>query len=290
VELDVHRPLLLAPGEGETITDRPARTLRILVDRDELIVTWFRYVPGEKGPDPHVHRRHTDAFYVLEGELEFGLGPDVQPVRGQAGTFAAAPSNVVHTFRNASDSTTVFLNVHAPSTGFGEMLRARRDGRDEDAERFDQFDPPADGGRLFADALVSGPAQGEWIENRSRILVKAGARDGDGQLSVFETVLPGGYSGPPLHLHRQTAEAFLVLEGTVVFTVGETEAELETGAFALAPPHLLHTFFNPEEAEARCLTIAAPGGVEGFIREAAHADPAELAALGARHDTFLPAA
>src|SRR5436309_5636575 len=178
VELDVHRPLLLAPGEGETITDRPERTLRILADREELTLTWFRYVPGEKGPDPHVHRRHTDAFYVLEGEVELGLGPEVQRVRGEAGMFAAAPPNVVHTFRNASDATTVFLNVHAPSMGFGDMLRARRDGRDEDAERFDQFDPPADGGRSLADAVDSGPGEGEWIESRSRILVKAGARDG----------------------------------------------------------------------------------------------------------------
>ena len=287
VELDVHRPLLLAPGEGETVTDRPERTLRILADREELTLTWFRYVPGEKGPDPHIHRQHTDAFYVLEGELELGLGPDVQAMRGQAGTLAAAPPNVVHTFRNASNATAVFLNVHAPSMGFGDMLRARRDGREEDVERFDQFDPPADGGRPLADALFSGPGEGDWIESRSRILVKAGARGGNGHLSVFETVLPGGYSGPPLHLHRQTVEAFLVLDGTVVFIVGELEAELQTGAFALVPPHLPHTFFNPEDTEARCLTIASPGGVEEFIRAAALAEPADLPALGARHDTFL---
>jgi quercetin dioxygenase-like cupin family protein len=287
VELDVHRPALLAPGEGETIVDQPERTLRILADRNELTLTWFRYVPGEKGPDPHVHRRHTDAFYVLEGELEVGLGPDVQPVRGEAGTLAAAPSNVVHTFRNASDSTAVFLNVHAPSKGFGDMLRARRDGREEDVERFDQYDPPADGGRPFTDAVVSGPGAGEQVGRESSVLVKAGAPDGDGHLSVFETVLPPGYSGPPLHLHRKTVETFLVLDGTVVFTVGETEAELDTGAFVLVPPHLPHTFFNPEDTEARCLTIASPGGVEEFIREAASANAGDLAVFGARHDTFL---
>ncbi|HYX87963.1 MAG TPA: cupin domain-containing protein [Gaiellaceae bacterium] len=290
MELDVHRPALLVPGEGETVTDRPERTLRILADRDELTVTWFRYVPGEKGPDPHIHRQHTDAFYVLEGEVEFGLGPEVQAVRGEAGTLAAAPSNVVHTFRNASDATAIFLNVHAPSMGFGDMLRARRDGREEDVERFDQFDPPAGGGRALADAVVSASGKGDWIESRSRILVKAGAQDGDGHLAVFETVLPSGYPGPPLHLHRKTAEGFLVLDGTVVFTVGETEAELDTGAFALVPPHLPHTFSNPEDAEARCLTIASPGGVEEFIRAAASADPSELAALGARYDTFLAGA
>src|ERR671923_8528 len=69
MELDVHG-LLLRPGEGETVFDEARRTLRILVDREELTTTWFRYAPGEKGPDPHIHRRHTDAFYVLEGELD----------------------------------------------------------------------------------------------------------------------------------------------------------------------------------------------------------------------------
>src|SRR6266568_4455291 len=81
MELDVAQPLLLAPGEGETTTDRPERTLRILCELEQLIVTWFRYEPGEKGPDPHIHRRHADAFYVLEGEVDFGLGPDVKRIR-----------------------------------------------------------------------------------------------------------------------------------------------------------------------------------------------------------------
>ena len=61
MELDVHRPLLLAPGEGETVVDRSEKTLRILAELDDVIITWFRYAPGEKGPDAHVHHHHTDA-------------------------------------------------------------------------------------------------------------------------------------------------------------------------------------------------------------------------------------
>src|SRR5439155_27110910 len=139
MQLDVGHAFLLWPGAGEVITDRQERTIRILVDGEQVTITWTRYEPGEEGPDPHVHRRHTDAFYVLEGELEFGLGPEVQRLTGRPGKLAAAPPNVVHTFRNTSGSTAVFLNIHAPSMGFGDMLRARRDGREEDARRFDQF-------------------------------------------------------------------------------------------------------------------------------------------------------
>jgi quercetin dioxygenase-like cupin family protein len=273
----------LAPGEGETVTDRPERTLRILAELDQLIVTWFRYEPGEVGPDPHIHRRHNDAFYLLEGELEFTLGPDLKTVTALPGTLAAAPPNVVHTFRNASDATAIFLNLHAPSMGFGDHIRGQ-------SENFEQFDPPADGGRPLDDAVLSGPGEGERIEGRSTTIVKAGGDDCDGQLAVYETVLPAGNTGPPLHLHRRTAETFFVLDGVFEFTLGEERAVLEPGFFALVPPGLPHTFANDGETEARCLTFTGPAGVEAFIREAVRADSADLAALGARHDTALQGA
>src|ERR671933_564978 len=90
VQLDIAHPYVLRPGEGETIFDEPERTLRLIADREQLTVTWFHYEPGQQGPDPHIHRRHTDAFYVLEGELEFGLGPEVTRLVGGAGTLADA--------------------------------------------------------------------------------------------------------------------------------------------------------------------------------------------------------
>jgi quercetin dioxygenase-like cupin family protein len=261
--------------------------VRILADVDQLTLSWFRYEPGEEGPDPHVHRRHTDAFYVLEGEVELGLGPEVRRVAARPGTLAAAPPNVVHTFRNASDSTALLLNIHAPSMGFGDMLRARRDGRVEDAQRFDQFEPPEDGGRPLVDAVLSGPGDGERIESRSSLLVKCGVHDGDGHLTLIEAELPPGYPGPPLHLHRQTAETFLVLSGAMTLHAGETDAELHVGDFAAVPPGLVHTFSNPSGRACRCAVVAAPAGVEEFLRQAARADPTEFGVLGARHDTFF---
>ena len=85
----------------------------ILCDFTQIIVSRFRYEPGQKGPDPHVHRQHSDAFYILEGEVEFGLGPEVTPMSGGPGTFTAAPPNVVHTFRNSSEPYTPSWSVSA---------------------------------------------------------------------------------------------------------------------------------------------------------------------------------
>src|SRR5256714_15555512 len=100
VKLDVH-PVVLRPGEGETVVDRAERTLRILVELEQLIVTWFRYEPGEEGPEPHIHRHHTDAFYVLEGELEFLLGPDVTWFSSGTSTYVATPPALASTIRTS---------------------------------------------------------------------------------------------------------------------------------------------------------------------------------------------
>jgi quercetin dioxygenase-like cupin family protein len=263
VEVETGRPVLLRPGEGEAIFDGPDRTIRILADRDELALTWFRDEPGQEGPEPHVHRRHTDAFYVLEGELEFGLGPELTRMTGTAGTLAAAPPNVVHTFRNASDATVVFLNIHAPSMGFAEMLRAARDGRDEEAEEFDQFEPPGDGGRPLPDAALRGPGEGESITVGERsALLKADGADVDGFFSLTETTLEPGCRGPVPHRHRVLVDSSYILAGTLALQLAGEWVEAGTGAFALVPPGTVHTFANRSPQDVRVLNLIAPGGFE----------------------------
>lgn len=284
-------PTLLRPGEGETIVDRPERTVRILADLEGLTLSWFRYEPGQEGPDPHVHRRHTDAFYVLEGELEVGLGPAAAKVQASPGTLAAAPREVVHTFRNRGRATAVFLNVHAPSMGFGDMLRARRDGRDEEAEQFDQFEPPADGGRPLTDAVARGPGEGDSIAlGPSRALFKAEGGDGDGDFSLSETTLAPGFPGPVPHCHRGLVDSFYVLEGTLTLRLGDREVEAGPGSFAVVPPGAVHTFSNRSEAPVRMLNLMAPGGFEHYLKEVAALsaagppDPALMAEIASRYD------
>lgn len=221
---------VLRAGDGELVTDRPERTLRILTDHELLNLTWFRYEPGQEGPDPHVHYTHSDAFYVLEGEIELRLGPKVESFPAPAGTLGAAPPNLVHTFRNSSDSTALFLNIHAPGAGFADMMRARRDGRNEEADRFDQHDPPDDGGRPLADALVAVPDD-------------SGARDPDGHFSLAKVELTPGSSR-----EVGTTTAIFVLEGTVSLN----GTELIAGDFALAQSGALHS-----DAGGRCVIIQA---------------------------------
>jgi quercetin dioxygenase-like cupin family protein len=141
--------------EGETITEKERRQVVILAERRDLTMTWSRYASGEPGPDLHVHREHTDAFYVLAGELTFPVGPGgAERMRLAAGGFVAVPPDVAHTYVNESGAEARWLNFHAPDTGFAAYLRGLRDGR---VPPFDQFAPPADGGRPASHVIVGKP-------------------------------------------------------------------------------------------------------------------------------------
>ena len=254
MELDVGHPVLLRPGEGEVTADQPEKTLRLLADFDALALTWFRYGAGERGPELHIHKRHTDAFYVLSGEVSFELGPDgAHEIRGQAGTFVAAPAGVAHTFANETSEDVTFLNIHAPNMGFADMMRARRDGRDEDADRFDQHPPPADGGRPVSDAIVSLPGEGERVGS---MLVKISRDEIDGT-----EIECGPEYGPGPHTHDTEVDSFYILEGELDFTLGDEVVRAGPGTFVSAPPGAVHGFKSA--GRARFFNLHTPAG--GFI-------------------------
>ena len=135
---------LIPPRTGEVIGDSADRRVEILCDDDALHATWSRFGPGRKGADLHVHHRHSDLFYVLEGELTLLLGADGGTRVAPAGTLVYLPPLVPHGFRNAGEVDVRYLNFHAPGEGFADYLRGRRDGLEVS---FDQAEPPADGGR-----------------------------------------------------------------------------------------------------------------------------------------------
>ena len=200
--------MLVRPGEGEAVTRTATRTLDILCDLPALSAVNIRHAPGEPGPDLHVHREHTDAFYVLEGTLVVSLGPDATEHELGPGSLALAPANVIHTFRNGGDDWLSILNLHAPGGGFNAMLRGARDGvpvavglvraaRGRRASGFGRGREPS-----RARASRSTPAETGCSSRRRR-------RTGTGPLSVTEMTVAPGFPGPPLHLHRGFADCFL---------------------------------------------------------------------------------
>ena len=144
---------IVLPGEGEVVGDSPTRRVEILCDHDAVHATVSRFAAGQDGADLHIHRRHHDLFYVLEGELTLRL-QDAEDMRASAGTLVCVPPLVVHGFRNASDSDMRYLNLHAPGVGFATYMRGLRDGV---KVVYDQEDPPESGARPSTDVRVGPP-------------------------------------------------------------------------------------------------------------------------------------
>jgi mannose-6-phosphate isomerase-like protein (cupin superfamily) len=187
---------VIPPGEGEVVGDRPDRRVEILSDHPSLHATWSRFGAGRDGADLHVHHRHTDLFYVLEGELTMRLGPHGEEARVPAGSLVCVPPGVVHGFRNGSAAEVRYLNLHAPGVGFADYMRAIRDG---ESLSYDQYDPPADGGRPHTEVAI-----GEPVADVEAIRVAEARLDGEARA-------PEG-----------AVRSLYVLEGEL--TVGDTAA------------------------------------------------------------------
>jgi quercetin dioxygenase-like cupin family protein len=238
--------VLLRPGQGETVTDRPERTIRILLEHEFGDVTWTRYERGERGPDAHIHDRHHDSFYVLEGELAFVLGAAGTSLPLGAGAAVSIPPGVVHTFANSSATAATFLNVHSPSCGFAAHVRGENPS-------FDQREPPPDGGRDAADVVVSTRGHGERFVRHNRTLEIAADV---GVLSLLEIDFDSTFEVRP-HTHDDHVDWFYVLDGPVEFHVGGAWTAAEAGTFTAALPGAVHGFRSGGE-RSRVVNVHLP--------------------------------
>lgn len=93
---------------------------------------------------------------------------------------------------------------------------------------------------------------------------------------MVENALPTGDS-PPLHVHRDEDELFVVLSGELRVRVAGEELRLGPGESALAPKGVAHTYRVDSRDGARCLIVTAQGGFERFARAAGR--PAEHSLL-----------
>jgi mannose-6-phosphate isomerase-like protein (cupin superfamily) len=78
---------------------------------------------GGRMPPAHAHVGNDEAYFVLDGTVEFHVAGEVFP--GTSGTFVLVPAGEAHTFGNTSDGPARLLVLHAPAL----------DGYFEDLER-----------------------------------------------------------------------------------------------------------------------------------------------------------
>ncbi|HEX8711244.1 MAG TPA: cupin domain-containing protein [Terracidiphilus sp.] len=129
-------------------------------------------------------------------------------------------------------------------------------------------------------------------ENRSlgfsHISFKISTQETGGNFFLFEhsNVHPGG---PPLHFHYDQEEWFYVMEGEVLFQIGEKRFQLKAGDSMLAPRKVPHAFTAVGDVPAKMLVGYTPAGkMEQFFRDIANGKPVSWdAALLRKYDCEL---
>ena len=244
--------------DGEVIFGSPKLDVTLLVDVEQLAAVEVRAAPGWGKAPPHVHARHGEALYVLEGELVLQLEDRVHRVGPESWAFV--PPQVVHAVEVTGDAPARFLVLHAPGSGYGDYVRG-------ETAAFDQR-PAADAVSADPGPVVirrTGGMEGDTItdrpERRATLLVDAD------ELTVSEFAYGSGERGAPLHVHHDHADAFLVVEGELSIKLRDGSLSVPAGTFVLLPPDVVHGFDNESRATMRCFNFHLPSsGFGDYLR------------------------
>ena len=87
--------------------------------------------------------------------------------------------------------------------------------------------------------------------------VKVSGKDTEGRCVIFDTIRHEK-AGPPLHLHTDCDEWFLVKEGEFKFQVGAKTMRLRAGDSLLVPQEIPHAFVKTSDGDARLIVMHQP--------------------------------
>ena len=149
--LPLHPEVIVPIIVGEPILRREKRDISILVASEEVTTTQAQYAAGEQVAAPHVHHEHTDAFYVLEGELTFEIGREAKTITISSGGFVAAPPGVASLAPQRQRPPRALAHHPRTRRGLAAFMRGIRDGVEVE---WDISAVPADGGMPASEAIV----------------------------------------------------------------------------------------------------------------------------------------
>ena len=133
-------PVIVLPGEGPSHVTPFGDTLTWLAGAAETVGGYSlhdRTAPPGSASTPHVHHKVSEAFYVLEGEIEFAIAD--QKLMGGPGTFVLARVGERHAWRNTSGREARVLVIVSPPVDYGyfeeldALTRSASDGRPDSA-------------------------------------------------------------------------------------------------------------------------------------------------------------
>lgn len=104
----------------------------------------------------------------------------------------------------------------------------------------------------------------EWLGTHYEIILSKEASGG--AMSIVRAEAPPD-SGPPLHVHHDADETFVMLSGKSEFILNGKRSTVGKGETVFVPRGAEHTFRVVGDEPSRHLVILTPGGFEGFFVE-----------------------
>jgi mannose-6-phosphate isomerase-like protein (cupin superfamily) len=142
----------------------------------------------------------------------------------------------------------------------------------------------------MSEAFIVQPSEGRRLDlgNFEAVVLATNAQT-SGEFTLLRTQNEPTDFGPPLHVHRDAAEAFYVLEGEYLMHIEGRQQLCPPGTFVYVPRDMAHTFRVVSATPGQKLNLFSPAAMVGFFEELALAEtagtatPELLDALAARH-------
>ena len=141
---------------------------------------------------------------------------------------------------------------------------------------------------MSSDAFVLQPGEGRAIDLGGFLMtVKATSDSTDDAFTLLEAEEPPHF-GPPMHIHRDAAEAFYVLEGEYIIFIGDRETRCPAGSFVFIHAGAVHGF-RVGAVPSKKLNLYVPAAMVGYFDELAAAvaagdvDEQHLGAIAERY-------
>jgi mannose-6-phosphate isomerase-like protein (cupin superfamily) len=125
------------------------------------------------------------------------------------------------------------------------------------------------------EAFIVRPGEGRHLDlGNFEALVLATAAQTNTEFTLLQLQMEPPDFGPPLHLHRDAAEAFYVLEGEYLMHFEDGQQLCPPGTFVYVPRNTPHTFKVVSAGPGKKLNLFSPAAMLGFFEELAAAEAA----------------
>lgn len=262
-------PVIDVPGERATLMMPSAKTAgRVTAARTEVGVN--------AGPPPHLHIDAEEIFLIQSGAIEFFVNGEI--LQAHAGDVVFGMRGESHRFRGLDSGEPNVFNILIAPGGFEHFFTKWADLLQKGAP------DPLEAMQLCAEHDITvflSDTEAPIVENPRSKIVRNGqsaldvlgdavtvlldAEDTDGRYSLVRVSGPRD-SGPPVHIHTNEDELFLIEAGSFEFTLGEEKVIANAGDVVWGPRGWAHTFRIASEF-GQMAVLMNPGGFEGFFRE-----------------------